>query len=231
MSNSAYNSMMRGAARESRAAMPWLIFESAIVAENEDPDRLGRIKVVIPSIDPDLMFDDWIVPAATHCLGAGFGFLAIPPKGAEVLISGVLGQKFNLVYTSAAYNEEMAAAAELGVDWPGIKVPKNLAWIATLMMKLVAQNMQVLVEQLFRLEAANVESVASQLHKTSGQNVQSIAAAENKLQGQTVVVNGTTITVTGSGDVTISTSANVAITAAGNMTLQGRTVNKVGPPI
>jgi len=114
----AYKAASKGSQRDAKQAMPWLICESAIVSENVDPDKLGRIKVIIPSIDEDNQFGDWIVPAASHCLGDGFGMLMLPVKGQEVLITGVLGQKFNLVYHAAVYNEEAKVAEELSLDWP-----------------------------------------------------------------------------------------------------------------
>jgi len=220
MSVNLYNAASKKGSGETT---PWLICESAIVAETDDPDKLGRVKVIIPSIDEDNVFDDWVVPAASHCLGDGFGMLMTPAKGQEVLISGVLGQKFNLVYHAAVYNEDAKIATELNLDWPGIKVPKNLTFIATLIQRLVAQNVEVIAEQLCKIQAENIESLASQLNKTTGQNVQSTASAENKIEGQTIVVNGTTITISANG--------NVAVTASGNLTLQGRMVNKVGPAI
>ncbi len=202
----------------------WLTCESAIVAENVDPDKLGRIKVIIPSIDEDMMFDDWVVPAASHCMGNGFGMLMIPPKGAEVIVSGVLGQKFNLIYHAAVYNEEMKAPEELNPDRPGFKVPKDF-WL--------------IVGELMKVQAQSIEMVASQLAKLEAATIQSLASGENKLRGGTVkieadgaiTINGASVTIQPNGNVTINPTGNVAIAPTGNLTLNGRTVNKMGPAI
>ena len=202
----------------------WLTCESAIVADIDDPDKLGRIKVIIPSIDENNVFDDWVVPAATHCMGDGFGMLMIPPKGAEVLISGVLGQKFNLIYHAAVYNEEMKAPEELNADRPGFKLPKDFWLIVGMLMKVQAQNIQLIASQLAKLEAANIEVSADSLAKMQGANATLEA-------DQTVAVMGNTVTVHADGSITIQANGNIAVSATGNLTLQGRTVNKVGPAI
>lgn len=232
MSANVYKSMMNGVGRHPAVTRDWLVCESAIVTDTEDPDKLGRIKAIIPCLDPDMQFDDWIVPAGFHCLGDGFGSLFLPEKGSEVLVTGKLAQKYNLVYHAAVYNEEMAAAAELNADWPGIKTPKNLTFIATLVQKLVAQNMQIVVEQLCKIEAANIHSLASALNKMEGQNATVEADQTVAVMGNTVTIHSDgSMTIQANGNISVSANGNVAATATGNMTLQGRTVNKVGPPI
>lgn len=215
--------LWRASQKGSPSNAPWAC-ESAIVAVNDDPDRLGRIKVIIPSIDEDNVFDDWIVPAATHCMGDGFGMLMIPPKGAEVIVSGVLGQKHNFVYHAAVYNEEMKVPAELNAQTPGFKVPANFFVLAALLIKIQSQNLHLIAEQLAKIEATNIESIATQLNKMQGQN----ATVE---ADQALALMGNTVTVHSDGSMTIQASGNIAVTASGNLTLQGRTVNKVGPAI
>ena len=50
---------------------------TAIVAENQDPELQHRVKVVIPSIDEDMVFDEW-ARQMVFCLGNGFGTAFIP---------------------------------------------------------------------------------------------------------------------------------------------------------
>lgn len=220
----------------------WLIFESAIVAENEDPEKLHRIKVVIPSIDEDLVYDDWVRPAGV-CLGNQLGTVIIPPKGSEVLVTGVLGQKFNLVYTGAIYNEEMSIPAELGIDTPGIKVPKNLSLIAGLIGLLQAQNIRIIAEALARMSGQNTEVIATALAKMSGQNTEVVAQQLAKMLGATATVqaSGTALLKGGQvniqgGTITLS-NGNISIQGGSvsingsSVTIRGRPVSPVGPPI
>ena len=226
-----YKATSKTAQREAKGTMPWLICESAIVAENVDPDNLGRIKVIIPSIDEDNMFDDWVVPAASHCLGDGFGMLMLPAKGQEVLITGQLGQKFNLVYHAAVYNEEMKAPAELNVDTPGVKVPKNFFVLVAQLMKIEAQNLRFIAEQLAKIEAANIQSVASAENKMTGQTVKLEGGTVTINSDGSITINGASVSIQASGNVSITPSGNCSVFPMGSLTLNGRTVNKVGPPI
>lgn len=225
-----YKATSKTAQREAKGTMPWLICESAIVAENVDPDNLGRIKVIIPSIDEDNMFDDWVVPAASHCLGDGFGMLMLPAKGQEVLITGQLGQKFNLVYHAAVYNEEMKAPAELNVDTPGVKVPKNYFVLVALLMKIQAQNLRFIAEQLAKIEAANIQSIASAENKMTGQTVRVESGMEIQIEAGTACkINGASFEVSANGALKIQ-GGNVQITGT-SIKLFNRTVAPTGPTI
>ena len=56
----------------------------AFVADNEDPDGMGRIKLTIPSVLGEAT-SDWALPAVAYGGGADFGTLFVPPVGAQVL--------------------------------------------------------------------------------------------------------------------------------------------------
>jgi hypothetical protein len=214
----------------------WLFGVPAIVAENADPERQHRVKVIIPSIDEDLYFDEW-ARQMVFCLGNGFGSAFIPPKGSEVVLFGQLGQKFNLFYASL-YNEEMIMPE--GYDDEnnvGVHAPGNVIFIAELLAKIQAQNFDAIIAQTARILANNIESNAQQLNKVLGNQVrveaqQSTLVKGNQVQVQAtnqVQVNGATITVAANGNISIQ-GENVAI-AGSSIKLHGRTVNPVGPPI
>jgi phage gp45-like len=191
----------------------WLIGVPAIVADNKDPERQHRVRVIIPSIDEDLIFDEW-ARQLVFCLGDRFGTAFIPPKGSEVVLFGQLGQKFNFFYASV-YNEEMAVADGYNDEMTvGARVPGNLKFRA---------------EQVGRLDADQIEVHADQDVAIDGQNIESTATGVNKLAGQTVQVNGTTIQVSSNGSISI-TGGSVAINGT-SVTLRGRPVNPTGPPI
>lgn len=190
----------------------WLFAESAIVADNDDPEKQHRIRVVIPSIDENLIFDEWVRPAA-FCLGDGFGTVFIPPKGAEVIVTGALGQKFNLFYFST-FNEAMLIPPELSKNNPGIHAPNNLQFIAEQVMKLLAQEIQIIAQHLAKLQGENVTVEATQL---------------SEIKGNEIKLNGATITVNGNGSISIS-GGNISI-SGDNVTIQNRLVQKNGMPI
>ena len=191
----------------------WMMGVSAIVADNQDPENQHRVRVIIPSIDENLIFDEW-ARQMVFCLGNGYGSAFIPPKGSEVVLFGQLGQKYNLFYASL-YNEEMEVpegfSDEMGV---GIHAPGNLKFIAELLAKVAGQN---------------VEVIAEQLAKISGQNVESNAAQLNKLSGNQIQIQGATLTINGNGSISIQ-GGNITI-GGDSVKIHGRTVKKVGPDI
>jgi uncharacterized protein involved in type VI secretion and phage assembly len=248
MSKSLYKALAKTARRQIKEDGRWVHGESAIVVDNDDPERRHRIKVAIPSIDEDMVFDQWVSPASPFSMGDGFGSVHIPEIGSEVLLDGTLGQKYNFTYKGSVYNEEAATPEELGPDTPGVKVPKNYAIIATLLAKIqsLEDNIELLAQKLAKIEAENIEITATERTSVTGQDVdvtaeQTITHASNQIElnadgsidinsgtchiasNGAVSVNGTAITIAG--------TANVNITAGAVLKLEGRTVNKVGPPI
>lgn len=128
---SLYQEAIRAAERGVEADGRWLIAETGIVADNKDPDRQHRVKVIIPSIDEDNVYDEW-ARQMVFCLGNGFGSVFIPPVGSEVVLFGQLGQKFNFYY-AGLYNEEMQIAEDFEDETvAGFRVPGDLKLIAEL---------------------------------------------------------------------------------------------------
>lgn len=89
----------------------WLTGVEAIVAVNEDPEHQHRIKVVIPALDEEIMYDKWVRQIGCYVGGPGFGSFFVPPIGSEVILFGRLGQKHNLYYMSV-YNEDFTVPAD-----------------------------------------------------------------------------------------------------------------------
>lgn len=208
--------MYQGLRKTSKQAIAedgtWLINESAIVADNNDPENQHRIRVIIPSIDENLIFDEWARPSA-FCLGDGFGSVFIPPVGSEVLVTGRLGQKYNLSYVST-YNEEHFIPAELDKNKSGIKSPKDLYFIASEVAKILAQDAFVIAQNLAKVQGENVKIESSQAVQINGNQIQA---------------HGTTITINSNGSITIQGN-NISI-SGNSVTIHGRVVNKIGGAI
>lgn len=109
----------------------WLMGVPAVVADNDDPEKQHRVRVIIPTIDEDVIYDEW-ARQLVFCLGNGYGSFFIPPMGAEVILFGQIGQKYNLFYASV-YNEEMAIPPDCDDETvAGFRVPGDLKLIADL---------------------------------------------------------------------------------------------------
>lgn len=107
----------------------WMTGVEAIVAENEDPERQHRIKVVIPIIDENQVYDKWVKQLGVYVGGPGFGSFYVPPKGSEVVLFGRLGQKHNLYYLSV-YNESFIVPPDFeDSSVCGVRAPGNMKHI------------------------------------------------------------------------------------------------------
>ena len=142
----------------------WLMGVPAIVADNQDPETQHRVRVIIPSIDEDMIYDEW-TRQMVFCLGDGFGTAFIPPVNSEVVLFGQLGQKYNLFYASL-YNEEMSIPAGFDSEMSvGIHAPGDLKFIAEEVAKILARNIEFSAEQTAKILAQNVEATAEQVNK------------------------------------------------------------------
>ena len=198
----------------------------AIVADNKDDERQRRVRVIIPSIDEDMIFDEW-ARQIIFCLGNGFGSAFIPPKGSEVVLFGQLGQKYNLFYASL-YNEEMLVPAgyndELTV---GIHAPKDLIFIAEQLAKMQANNIELIAAQVAKMLANTIEINAQATALLKGNATTVEAAGTNLIKGSQVNLQGN-ITIS-NGNIKIN-GGNVEIKGS-SVKIHGRTVKKAGPPI
>lgn len=73
----------------------------ADVSDNADPEKRGRIKVIVPQIDPDTPIDDWFLPSFMQT-GKSYGWFWPPEIGDRVLVSFRLGNpKYPAFYFGA----------------------------------------------------------------------------------------------------------------------------------
>jgi hypothetical protein len=108
----------------------WMMCIEGIVAINEDPEHQHRIKVVIPAIDENSIYDKWCRQLGCSVLGEGYGSFYVPPVGSEVILFGRLGQKHNLYFLSV-YNEDFIVPADFRDSAiVGVRAPADMKHIA-----------------------------------------------------------------------------------------------------
>lgn len=73
-----------------------------IVARNDDPERRGRIQVMIPVISENEIYEVWARRLQLFVGANGFGDFHLPEVGTEVMIMGRLGATHNLFYAPLA---------------------------------------------------------------------------------------------------------------------------------
>jgi uncharacterized protein involved in type VI secretion and phage assembly len=75
----------------------------AMVTANEDPDRLGRIKALVPSIFGDKTETDWMPGAFAFGGNDAEGLIFVPAVGSQVLVEFIEGDKSSPIWTAAYY--------------------------------------------------------------------------------------------------------------------------------
>jgi uncharacterized protein involved in type VI secretion and phage assembly len=95
----------------------------AFVSDNADPENMGRLKLTIPSVlgDADSV---WALPCVPYGGGSDFGFLAIPPTGAQVIAEFMEGDPSSPLWTGAFWRQASELPAEQAGK-PEVKVLKT----------------------------------------------------------------------------------------------------------
>jgi uncharacterized protein involved in type VI secretion and phage assembly len=85
-----------------------------IVVDAGDPDKRGRVKVLVPSVLGDNQ-SQWAEPAFPYGGGKGFGWIAVPPVDSAVFVEFIEGDASAPVWTGALWR----TAGEVASDHKG----------------------------------------------------------------------------------------------------------------
>lgn len=86
----------------------------AFVADNTDPENLGRIKLTIPSVLGEAV-SAWALPCVPYGGGAELGMLMVPPVGAQVIAEFLEGDLSSPVWTGTFWRQN----ADLPKEYQG----------------------------------------------------------------------------------------------------------------
>lgn len=92
---------------------PWIGLWRSRVVGNEDPSKLGRLRLVIPEVTGEAPFPGWIYPSLAP-LGGGitdgnaWGSLFVPPAGAWVYVQFIDGDAGYPVWLPGWFGNEKA---------------------------------------------------------------------------------------------------------------------------
>jgi uncharacterized protein involved in type VI secretion and phage assembly len=199
----------------------------AFVADNADPETLGRCKLTIPSVLGETE-SVWALPAAVYGGAAGIGIIAVPPVGAQVLAEFLEGDISSPMWTgcfwrgSAPPPEAFTANPE-----PSAKVAATEAG-------------HVLVfEDKAGEEAVTLTSAAGavlQMNPGGSFALTDSAGATVTLDaeaGQIVIedANGNSITLASSGITATDASGNEIAISASGITVSGATIKIEGQSV
>jgi hypothetical protein len=229
-----------------------------LVVDNNDPEKLGRIKVkVYPMFkgieDPDQI--PWAVPAMGLFAGAGTGFgaFAVPEENSFVYVFFEAGDIYQPVYFAEAQTAQTGIPLASQVDYPYSKVwetPTGIAlWInskpgaeqivvyhpsGSYIEVTQAGNVIVYGSNTVTAQAqtgdASVIAAAKNVNLTAGQNIQGIAAKDITFTAaQNFDAKATMSAKMEAGaSVDITAGINASVTAVQLATLSGALVSVLG---
>lgn len=131
----------RGGQTDSRGML--MVGVEGIVVSTDDPERMHRVKVLIPSIDENLTHDEWVTALVPWVGAAGYGPVHPPEVGSEVVLFGRLGQTHGLFYLSR-FNEDFPSPAEFAGGARGCKCDTVYRLLCDLLIEVRSQT-EVLV--------------------------------------------------------------------------------------
>jgi len=200
----------------------------AFVADNEDPDTRGRCKLTVPSVLGETV-SDWALPCFAYGGGQGFGVIAVPPTGAQVVAEFMEGDISTPLWTGAFWRTTDEVPEEFtGNSAPSAKVMKT-------------ESGHVLVfEDKDGEETVTLKSTAEAVLEMdpngsfaltdSGGATVTLDASSSEIKiedanGNSMVMSSSGITVKdGSGNEIATTSGGINIKAPATVTIEGASV-------
>ncbi len=97
----------------------------AFIAENEDPETRGRCKLTVPGVLGETV-SDWALPCFAYGGAQGFGTIAVPPVGSQVIAEFMEGDISSPLWTGAFWRTKDEVPEEFtGSKKPTAKVMKT----------------------------------------------------------------------------------------------------------
>jgi uncharacterized protein involved in type VI secretion and phage assembly len=95
------------------------------VVDNKDPDKRGRVTLTVPSVLGEAT-STWALPCLPYGGGSGFGFVAVPPVGSQVLVEFMEGDISTPLWTGTFWRTASEVPPEFtDGDEPTVKVMKT----------------------------------------------------------------------------------------------------------
>lgn len=95
------------------------------VSDNVDPEKLGRCKLVVPSVMGETV-TTWALPCTAYGGASGIGVIAVPPVGAQIIAEFMEGDISTPLWTGTFWRTSSELPPEFSAnDGPTAKVMKT----------------------------------------------------------------------------------------------------------
>ena len=199
----------------------------AFVSDNQDPETRGRCKLTIPSILGETI-SDWALPCFAYGGGAGFGVVAVPPVGAQVIAEFLEGDVSSPMWTGAFWRtsseppEEFTAGSE-----PSAKVLKTESGHVLVFEDKDGEEHVTLkssAEAVLEMDANGSFSLTDSAGATVTLDAEGGEIRIEDANGSSMVMSSSGITLTDS-------SGNEIATSAGGIDVKGATITLDSPAV
>jgi hypothetical protein len=153
-----HDTLVAAGRRQAEQADDWMVAVEAVVAVNDDPEGMHRIKVLIPALDEAVIHDEWVTALVPWVGAAGYGPVYRPALGSEVLLFGRLGQPHSLFYL-CRYNEDFNVPAEFSDGSRGAKLDTPYRLLCDLLIQILSESQIDVGASLVRLLGGSSEVV------------------------------------------------------------------------
>lgn len=198
----------------------------AIVKDNNDPQGLGRVRLLVPSVLGDSE-TDWALPCFPYGGGSGQGFIAIPPVDAMVVAEFMEGDVSSPIWTGSFYRTRNDMPSEFTTGEPTVKLLKTAS--GHLLSFEDKQGSEVITLKSAKQATIKLDEKGSiALTDKTGATVTLDADA-----GKIVVEdsNGNSLTFESSGITAKDTSGNEISTSSSGITVKGTTIKIEGQTV
>lgn len=200
----------------------------AFIAENEDPETRGRCKLTIPSVLGETV-SSWALPCFAYGGGQGFGVIAVPPVGSQVVAEFMEGDLSSPLWTGAFWRTSDEVPAEFtGNTAPSAKVMKTESGHVLIFEDKEGEEKITLKSSAEAI--LEMDSEGSFALTDSGGATVTLDASAGEItikdaNGNSMVMTSSGTTVTdSSGNEIAMTSGGINVTASATITIEGSSV-------
>lgn len=189
-----------------------------VVTNNQDPDKLGRVRVRYPTLDDSI--EGWWARVATPGAGAARGSVALPLVGDEVLVAFEHGNEQHPYVLGSLFNGQAA---------PGDLVTEDGSFAWTSLGKMTMQATKAIsvgTQDTLTLRSARKATLTTTGGEDeSAEDVEVSASGGLDLSGESSAkLSGQSVTVDSEGGLTLSGATEVKLSSDGQLTIQGASV-------
>lgn len=198
------------------------------VSDNADPEKLGRCKLVVPSVMGETV-GTWALPCTAYGGASGIGVIAVPPVGAQVIAEFMEGDISTPLWTGTFWRTPSELPPEFSAnDGPTAKVMKTESGNVFIMEDKDGEEhitMRSSAEAILEMDADG----SFALTDSGGATVTlDAAASEIRIEdanGNSMLMSSSGITLKDSSGNEITTAASgVTIKAPATVTIEGTSV-------